>query len=410
VRIPDPTNSIEQQSHILRLLRRHGPQTRRQLADLTGHSLSLIRQLMQNLEARDLVREGGIVFAEAPGRPSQVWSLTPDACLAIGVDIGGVSTRIAVLDALGNVLAQQTIQTAHAASSAALLHDIGGLAAGAMRRLGERQSAVRGVGIAFSGFVDFEHGRSLDAPNIPHAHALPLQQHLVETLGLPVLVDDSSRAMALAELRYGAARGFDNFVCVNVGAGVGTGIIVNGQLFRGALGLAGEIGHIPVMVNGPRCRCGRQGCLETLASGSAIAAQARYVLESDIPTRMRDHWTGDLASVNAESVMRAALDGDDLALKLIDDAGQWLGVGVAILINLFSPDLVVLTGGVMRHNTLLSEVVQREADQHILAQLPRPFPIRLTSLDEYAGALGAATLILDREFESGFAERLALNT
>ena len=408
MRIPDPANTVEQQLELLRLLRQFGPQTRRQIAERTGHSLSQVRQLTQGLVEQRLLIEHGIATVGGAGRPSQVWSVAPDACYAVGLDVGGAWTHAVVLDALGRVLVKRSEPTTRAKSSLALLHDLRRLVEAALSELGARCRAVRGLGVAFSGFVDYARGKSLDAPNIPHAHALPLHEYLSSAFRLPIVVDDSSRAMALAELRYGAARYSRNFIGVNVGVGIGAGIVVNGQLYRGALGLAGELGHIPVMPQGPPCSCGRRGCLETLASGRAIAARARALLEQGTPSRLGVLGGGDPARVTAEMVSKAALEHDDLALRVLDEAGTWLSVGLAVVINLFSPDLVVLTGGVMRGNHLLLSIVQREIDQYILPLLPHPFPVVLTWLDENVGALGAATLILDQEFEGGFADRMAL--
>jgi glucokinase-like ROK family protein len=407
MRVLEREKTVEQQVNLLRLLREHGRQTRRQLAHHSGYSLSLVRQLTQDLADSGYITAQGIAPFDGAGRPSQLWSITPESCYAVGLDVGGTTTRLTVLDAVGQVVFSQSTPTLQASSSLALLDNLARLVADALESLGSRRAQVRGLGVAFSAFVDFRRGQSLQAPNIAHAEALPLQEHLAAALGLPVLVDDSSRTMAIAEMRYGAARQSEAFLCVNVGAGIGSGIVIGGQLYRGPHGLAGEIGHIPLLLNGPRCRCGGSGCLETLASGSAIAARARYLLEHRTVSRMSELCDNDPAKVTTRIVTTAAQQGDELALSLLEEAGTWLGMGIATAVNLYSPDLVVLTGGVMRRNTLLLSIVQRQVDRYSLTQLPRPFPVVLTELDEMQGALGAATLILDMEYETGFAQRLA---
>ncbi len=406
MRVIDRENTVDQQVAILRLLRRNGSQTRRQLSDTSGHSLSLIRQLTHDLADHGYISSHGIAPLDGAGRPSLLWSIVPESCYAVGLDVGGITTRLVVLDALGHVVLSQKTPTVQATSASALLDHLVDSIGLVFQKLGGQRQQLRGLGVAFSAFVDFRHGQSLQAPNIAYAESLPIQEHLEHAVGLPVLVDDSSRAMAIAEMHYGVARNSDTFLCVNVGAGIGSGVVIARTLYRGTRGLAGEIGHIPLLLNGPRCRCGGSGCLETLASGSAIANRARYLLEHRSYSRLSELCQNDPAKITAKLITTAALEGDSMALSLLEEAGVWLGMGIATAVNLYSPDMVVLTGGVMRQNNLLLSIVQREVDRHVLKQLPRPFPIVLTELDEMQGALGAATLILDTEYAQGFGERL----
>ena len=406
MRVADPENSIGQQVELLRLLREHGAQTRSELSQRSGYSVSLVRQLTQRLQEHGLMREEGLAAQRTPGRPSQQWGLAPGACRAVGLDVGGNNTRLVVLDALGQVTHSASAATLQAESGDALLRFLAQFAREELTKSGLEPDTVAGLGIAFSGIMDAKRGTSLDAPNIAASHQLPLQTALEAALGVPVLVDDSSRTMALAEMRYGAGKGSSDFLCVNVGAGIGMGIISNGQLQRGT-GLAGELGHIPMQIHGERCRCGSQGCLETLASGSAIAAKARRMLEQGVASQLHEDCQYQPEQVSARLVTEAARSGDRLALDLLHDAGTWLGLGIETVMNLFAPEKVVLTGGVMRRNALLLQTVREVAERYALPQHPRPLPILLTPLDELAAALGAATLILDEAFESGFMERLS---
>lgn len=404
MRVANPAITVEQEIQILRLLRQHGSLTRRQLSLHSGYSVSLVRQLTQDLVENGLIA-GDRIAADAPGRPSQLWGLAPDACLAVGLDVGGNNTRLVILDSTGHILHQNTTATVQANSGTALLEHLRDVVLKELASLGDRQQYIRGLGVAFSGFID-RQGHSIAAPNIDSAQQLPLKEYLQASLNLPVTVDDSSRTMALAEMRYGAGQHDDDFICVNVGAGIGMGIIINRQLYRGSMALAGEIGHIPMQPNGDRCHCGSRGCLETLASGRAIAVRARYLLEQGAPSILRDK-SGDTGDVTAKTVTAAAREGDRLALDLLNSAGMWLGMALATAINLFSPQKIVLTGGVMRGNQVLFNSIREAAERYALPQLPRPLPLVLTELDDQVGALGAATLILDQEFEQGFAWRLS---
>ncbi|MCC7205999.1 MAG: ROK family protein [Anaerolineae bacterium] len=406
MRVPNPAASIEQRLLLLRLLR-GGPRTRRELSDQSGYSVSLVRQLLSDLVERGWVLEHGTVAPDARGRPSQAWALAPDACLTIGLDVGGDTSRVMALDAAGTVRYRQLVPTPALDSGHALLGFLAGLVRHAESALGPPAQNVRRLGVSYSGFIDFQAGYVIAAPNIIAGDRLPLRDYLQEALGLPALVEDSSRVMTLAEMRYGAGQGCTDALCVNVGAGIGMGILAGGQLYRGGTGLAGEIGHIPMQPYGDRCRCGGQGCLETLASGRAIATRARHMLEQGMPSLLQRMTNGAPALVTTEMVAHAAQAGDDLALDLLNSAGMWLGMALATVLNLFAPQRVILTGGVMRGNDLLLSIVRESAERYTLPHAARPLPIVLTQLSDDVGALGAALLALDEEFDRGFAWRLA---
>jgi len=406
MRVADPENTITQQIELLRLLR-EGPRTRRNLSDSSGYSISLVRQHMQVLEANGLVVDDGKMTSDTRGRPSTRWSVDPDACLAVGLDVGGISMRIVAVDARGETLYRSTAPTPIAPTGDDLLRTLGVFVLSAFNALGTRRAFIRGLGISFSGFVDAQLGLSLDAANIVAAQQLPLQTYFHETIGVPIIVEDSSRAMAIAQMRYGAARGLQNFITINVGAGIGTGVVINGYLYRGDGGLAGELGHIPMLPDGAVCRCGSQGCLETLSSGSAIAARAQFQLEQSTPSLLHNLCHRRPETVTTLMVTNAARVGDKLAVEVLTEAGDWLGMATATAINLYSPRIVVFTGGVMRSNDLFLNIVEDAARRYILRQLPQPFPMVLSTLDDYEAALGAATLVIDHEFGQGFAQRLA---
>lgn len=407
MRVPEPSRAVEQQTMVLNLLREHGPQTRNQLKDQTGFSISLVRQLTESLLEHDLIIEDGRAGEDSPGRPAKVWSVAPDAAFVAGLDVGGTTTRFVIIDALGDVTYRHTAPTVKASAAHELLRHMVSTVQDGLRAFGETAAEVRRLGVAFSGFVDFQAGYSIDAPNIASARALPLKQRLERELNLETLVDDSSRVMALAEMRYGVARDSSNFICLNVGTGIGSGVIINGELFRGVRGLAGEIGHMPVAPGGAPCYCGKLGCLESMASGRAIARYAHEALSAGTTSKIRDLTDGDINAVSAKTVTEAAQQDDELAISVLRKAAAYLGVGVATAVNLFSPDKLILTGGVMRGNEVLFDMVCEEAQQHTLRQLPEPFPVLLTELDAQAAALGAATLALDAEFSHGFAARLS---
>mgnify|MGYP000708999048 CR=1 FL=1 len=406
MRSPDWESTINQQVEILRLLRKYGALTRRQLSERTGYSISLVRQLTEALAEQALITSSGSHTAEPRGRPSQLWSLKPDACITLGLDVSTHLVQAVALNARGDLMLHQKMPTPQAETPEAFLRALADFINGAKQELKLKTKAVCGLGVAYGGFVDFKRGLSLDAIHIAHSYELPLQRRLSALTGLPVIVDDRSRAMALAEARYGAAHGYNDCICVNVSVGIGTGIILDGQLFRGPLGLAGELGHIPVLPGGRPCRCGGRGCLETLASSTVLEGYGRDLITQGTPTLLHDLCEGIPERVTVQLIQQAAEAGDPAAISLFEYASQWLGTALATLANLFSIDLIVLTGSVMRGNPLLLEMVREQARSQFVPHIRDRVQIMLTELADSAPALGAATFVIDTEFDQGFAERL----
>jgi glucokinase len=199
------------------------------------------------------------------------------------------------------------------------------------------------IGIAAPGPIDVERGLVLDAPNLHGWHHVPLAARLSATFGCPAVLENDANAAALGEFLFGAGRGSRHMIYLTISTGIGGGLILDGQLYRGAGGAAGELGHAVIDEDGPRCGCGRRGCLEALASGTAIAARAAEAIASGRPTAITRHAGND--DVAAEHVALAAAEGDPVAQEIIGRAAHALGLGLADIVNIFNPDLIVIGGG-----------------------------------------------------------------
>lgn len=289
---------------------------------------------------------------------------------AIGVDIGGTKVAGGVVDAEGNVLTTVRRETPDDDARAAL--DTVAEVVSALR--GEHD--VTAVGIAAAGYVNADRTTMLFAPNLPWAN-VPVRDEIASRIDLPVVVENDANAAAWAEFRFGAAVGESDLVCLTVGTGIGAGIVIDGALYRGRFGIAGEPGHVCVVCEGERCGCGNDGCLEQYASGTALA---RYVREGG-------------SSLEGSDITDAARAGDEVALEAFRKVGHWLGRGLADMTSLLDPGVFVIGGGVADAGALLLDPARQSFAEHLSGRGHRPLAdIRLARLGNAAGLVGAADL------------------
>jgi glucokinase len=255
--------------------------------------------------------------------------------------------------------------------------------------------SIYGIGIGCGGPLDRETGVILSSPNLPGWRDVPLRQIIQDALGAPVTLDNDANAAALAEARFGAGRQIQNFIYLTISTGIGGAIVINGQLYHGSTGNAGEFGHQTLNPNGPLCLCGKRGCLEAYASGTSIARCAREAAQSQ-QTLITQFVDGDLDRINADIVSFAARKGDQVALELWEQAGCHLGHGIANAINIINPERVILGGGVTKAGDLLFVPTRRYAAKWTMPELFRNVEIVPAELGDDIGIYGAAVLAMER--------------
>jgi glucokinase len=231
-------------------------------------------------------------------------------------------------------------------------------------------------------------------PNLPGWHDVPLAELIREEFGLPTRLENDANAAALAEHRFGAGQGSDHMIYVTVSTGIGGGFILGGKLYAGATGAAAEIGHTTVLASGPLCGCGNRGCLEALAAGSAIAREARERVRRGVPTLIAELSCGDPENISAKLVAGAADQGDWEANAILDQAMAYLGLGMANLVNLLNPQLLVIGGGLTKMGERLFEPVRRAIDLRSFATAARAVELRQAQLGDDVGLLGAAAVAM----------------
>ncbi len=308
---------------------------------------------------------------------------------AIGIDLGGTNLKLALLDAENKIAARSTLPTRGAEGhDAVIARMVEGVAALRAEAAGLEVGAI-GVGVP--GMVDMAAGVTGDLPNLPGRWTdVAVGPAIAAATGLPVGLLNDAKAFTLAEHRLGAARGASTALCVTVGTGIGGGVVAHGRVLFGLGGAAGEIGHLILQPEGPRCTFGNLGCVETLASGPAIVGEAVRRIAQGWETSLVSLSGGDLHAVTAEMVSEAAAAGDAVAQEVLDRAGDWLGSAVAGAIALLAPEVVVLGGGVAPAGSRYAAAAEATARAHSGVTEIARIDFRPAALGYEAGVIGAA--------------------
>jgi len=314
--------------------------------------------------------------------------------LVIGIDLGGTKIGTALVDSAGTIIAHDYQETHATEGQKAVIERMLDGARRVMAQARVNQSQVTAVGVVAPGPLDIEAGVVVAPPNLPGWDRVPLKQLIEDALGITTFLENDANAAALGEYRFGAGRGTEHMIYVTVSTGVGGGLILDGRLYHGANGMAGEIGHITIMPYGPRCGCGNRGCLEALASGTAIARQARERVARGVPTLIADLAGGDPERITAKLIAEAASRGDVEAREILAEAMNYLGIGMANLVNLFNPELIVIGGGLTNIGEMLFGPVRRAIDRRAFRTPAQVVRVVQAELGDNVGVLGAAAVAL----------------
>jgi len=255
-------------------------------------------------------------------------------------------------------------------------------------------SELTAIGIGAPGLSNPETGILSTSPNLPGWQDVPLRDIIEKRLGKRAFLINDANAAALGEFYFGAARGAHNFIYITLSTGIGGGIVIDGKIYTGAIGAAGEVGHMTIDDDGPVCNCGNRGCWETLASGTALAREARHQIKEGGRTSILEYAEGDIEKVTAQVIHSAAEQGDSLAKELIARTGYYVGVGLANLINIFNPELIVIGGGLSNIGDMLLEPAFKMAGDRAYKEAFRAVRFASAELGRNSGVLGAAAFAL----------------
>jgi len=375
---------------VFNMIWRSAPTSRADISRASGLNRTTVSSLVNELIAEGYVIEVG-VGESALGRKPIMLQSNPDAGIIIGVELAVNCIRLIASDIMANVISRSelAIDPADGVDTIVetMLQAIKSMAASVPSTLW----GLIGVGVGVPGLVRSSSGLLAFAPNLKWRN-VPLKDIMVERLGVPVFVDNEANVGAMGERWFGAGVDVQNMVYLSVGIGLGVGIVINGELYHGSAGYAGEMGHFTIQPDGPECGCGNRGCWEALASESATIARVIQAIEEGRPTILAGR---EKHKLTMDELVNACASGDEVARKALVDTGMYLGIGIAGLINTFNPDLVIVGSTVGCCSRLVLDEAEKEIRARGLTQLTKEVQVVQASLGPDSCAMGGISLVLN---------------
>lgn len=310
----------------------------------------------------------------------------------VGLEVGGTTIRAALADETANTVAWVKKRTPLFSSRAV----VGGAEELIDQLLGDAQinsSQLLGIGLGVAGMINFKEGIVVFSPNLPLRN-VPFRDLLRDYYQVPTFLDNDANVAALGEKYYGLGSEMNNFICLTLGTGIGAGVILDNKIYRGTTGSAGELGHTILDMDGPPCSCGSYGCFEELASGRAIVRKAQEIIKQGKGKKLLELAKGKEKDLAGEMVTQAALEGDEAAKEVLAEIGHIVGIGLTNIVNIFNPELVVISGGIAQAGDLILEPARKVVVERALIPNSQVARIEVTTLGDKIGVLGAVALAL----------------
>jgi glucokinase len=313
--------------------------------------------------------------------------------ITIAIDLGGTNVRIAAVNLTGDILHRISFPTEASLGRERVTDNILSNVRGVLRRFSAEGFEVIGGGFGIPGAIELDRGIVAQSPNLLGWEDYDIQSRLQGGLDMPIFIENDANAFTLGEGWLGAGRGVKDFCCLTLGTGVGGGIMLNGDIWHGAEGKAGEIGHMAIEAHGPRCQCGSRGCLEALTSANAIRRMAIEAIKGGEKTDLVERCDGEIEAITSKTVCESAMDGDEFSRGIFQRMGTYLGVGLANLVNLLNVELLVIGGQVSEAWDLFIDPARRELEKRALGSMGERVRVEKARCGDDAGILGAAYLV-----------------
>jgi glucokinase-like ROK family protein len=387
---------INNQLNIMRTLRNESPMSRNLIQIKTGLSWGSISSLVNELMLLDIIREAGAVSTGVGRRPVYL-DLNTSTNYAIGLWLSGDRVDAIILDIKGGPIQEFYVPLDPCAPAEDIVERLFNAVDGLISRASLSPELIAGIGIAVPGVYNPATGVCVYAPNHPRWSNVPLRTRFEERYRIPVFIDHDLNCCVLGEHWFGAGKGLNTFLCVSIDGGIGAGIIIDGRTYRGVDNTAGELGHIQVNPDGPRCNCGRDGCLEVYASGRMLLNWLHEHLPSHESCLVRGNAESDNLHLGLNALIQAAGSGNEDVIQLFNSMGRYLGVGIATLIALFNPETVILGGSVCRAKEYFLPNMNKTLEE--TAWSYSRVDIRFSTLQK-AITVGAAGMVLSEVFNN----------
>jgi N-acetylglucosamine repressor len=382
---------------ILRTIRDMGPVTRVKLQKESKLSWGTVTASVKSLVDRRIAKEIGSVHTGVGRRPVEL-DMNAERNFALGLRLGSTYIRSLLMDVKGRVVGDLKMSIDATGSKEVVLGQLFEAAQGVLDKSSIKTKEVAGIGVAAPGAIDASSGVCLYAPHHPNLKDVPIKQAFEDRFKTPCFVDHVNNCSALAERWFGLGKGTDNFLCVLLGTGISAGIIINGQVYRGVNSTSGEFGHTSIDVDGPKCACGCNGCLEAFASGPALARMGVEAVRRSDSQKILSLAGGEVENISGDTIYLAAKEEDEAALKIFSEMGHFLGIGISNLIDLFNPDCVILSGRVSLASEFFLPALRRTVEERAWHASRKE--IRVSQLENGA-VLGAAGMVLQEIYDRG---------
>lgn len=378
------------QTGILDQIRVHKAVSKAELSQLTGLSPTAIGVIVSSLLEKGYIHETGIGESKGGRRPVLL-ELKPGSFYSIGIDIDVDCINAVLMDITGEVIHELAEDKVSAVNLEGAAKTVEAIVEEILVRFSIAPDKLLGIGISVPGMVDNETHKIVFAPNLGWEN-INLKEYLPKLTGYSVYVENEAMASAICENWIGSCQGVNDFVCINIKSGIGAGIFAGGKLYRGAGGSAGEVGHIVVDENGPRCGCGNYGCLETMASTSRIVAKARRLVRQGIVSRLND--VSDMEEIDLELIVEAARTGDEAARSILAESARYLGIALSNIVNTLNPSRIILGKEFVKYADIVMDHIKSIVSCKALKSPAARVEIGASAVGERASMLGAAIIPL----------------
>ena len=386
-------------SMVFDLIRRKGPISRAEIARTIGLSIPTVMKITEEFSHKQFVQDVGKGESSGGKRP-ELLELVPDSKYIIGVGVGRSKTNVLMMNLAGEVFIREIMETGGTAVPEVWISRLIQVIENVIRESGLSRKQILGMGIGMPGILDEKSGKVLFSPDFKWEN-VDMLTPIRERFKMDITIENANRALAMGEYYFGAGVDSRNFLVVNLGHGIGSAIMREGEFYRGSSGSSGEIGHIILEKNGPKCNCGNLGCLEAIASGNAIARDAKIAVLEGNATKIMELVNEDINRIEEKTVFEAARLGDRLAIQITERAMQYIGIGLANYINLLDPDLIILFGGLTNAGDIFLKKVKEVLRERQMKFAGRQVKLVISQMGENGTAVGSASLVLKKFIKYG---------
>lgn len=378
-----------------------------EIARLTNLSLPTVMKIVDEFEKKDLINVTGKGVSSG-GKPPMMLELNKHAYYVIGVDINEYRIEIILMNLLFEVEDRRIQDNRSTDTADSILKRVVKEINNIILNNVEISNKIIGIGVGVPGLVDSENGEVIYSSELEWKQ-INIKDYIQSLFDIQVIVDDSTRAIAVEERMFGLGKNVENFLCVNVGIGIGAALVLNGEVYYGSSQSVGQLGHMPVELYGKKCECGNEGCLELYASTKAIEEEGKYAVIKKMSSQISDLVYGDYSKVDINIIYEAARNRDEIAISILDKAAEYLAMSISGLINIFAPMLVIIEGKAFRCNKIFRDMVKEKLEKRKMKYLVTNADIVIKHDKNCMGAIGAATFVLENFINCGAEVEKTLN-